>query len=41
MLIPENYNKSWDEFLTDEIRKELDTIELKIGDDYKIGRAHV
>lgn len=41
MLIPENYNESWDEFLTDEIRKELDNIELKIGNDYTPSKEKV
>lgn len=34
MLIPENFDKSWESFLTEEIKSELDLIESKIGTDY-------
>lgn len=34
MLIPENYHPSWDNFLTLELRRELERIETEIGTDY-------
>lgn len=34
MLIPVNHHPSWDEFLTPQIREELDKIEAAIGNDY-------
>lgn len=34
MLIPETYNHSWNNFLNEKIKKELNDIESKIGDDF-------
>lgn len=41
MLIPETFNKSWENFLTPEIKKEIDSIESKIGNDYTPEREKV
>ena len=34
MLIPQDYHNSWDDFLTDGLKKDLQDIESKIGDDF-------